>query len=1001
MARKWRLFLHRIQSFLKSHGLNLDLLTMTRGRRNRYVRPVLLILLFLGISILPVTAQAPSSASTAQVAESANTLVKQGTDYYDKGEYYKAIEVLQQAKQDYTGDPLNQAMVLSNLSLAYQQVGEWQEARRAITHALEQLKQSSSGRLNQQLAAQALLVKGQLELAVGQPEEALQDWQAAGTQFEQIQNTLGKHRSQLYQVLALQELGFHRQAFKTLLQLPELFQDSRDSPEKVIAYRTLGNLLRIIGFSEDLEAIEKLTLSLRDKAEKSTKSENNKIPKYLNQSRKLLKKGLEVARTEQDKSEALLGLGNTARAAYKHSQDAYYRTPTPNDKKTVVGEFKNAFNYYEEAAKKSLRKIVQTQAQLNQYSLLVDYAEWSHLTEPDQKDQFSSENIALKITQLKSDIRRSLEQSYLSHSVINARINFVKTLLRQNKTEQSLLKKKRKAIPQDATIESIQQIQKWLESTYTLAESINDVRGESYSLGYLGKLQEQSGQNNDDKRMSYINTKKALIKAEEIAERGGNAQDLVYQWQWQLGRILTKEDTSREAISAYEVAVKTLETLREDLVSFNNPDLQFSFRDSVEPVYREYVDLLLTDQEASGNLGRVSEAQETLQKAQKAIESLQVAELENFLKCQLKNTRQVPIYRAIDENKLNAATIYTIILEKRLEVILKLPGNNQLFRYTPKDSDKETVEKKLKELREAIGEKSPKDNSAPEFETVYSWVIGGISDQLEKAKVKTLVFVLDGALRNIPMAALYDGKQFLIEKYSIALNLGTEFSDRKPLQAGKFRILAAGLSKAVPDLSASPGDKTELSALPGVETELEELKSKFPSRIKTLQNEEFSAKNVQEQILQQNFDIIHLGTHGTFSSNPETTNIRVFDKELNVNEMEQILRKRTDDRLDTIGLLFLSACQTAVGDKRATLGIAGMAVRTGANSVIATLFDAQDTVAPELISAFYEELGKPNITKADALRLAQLRLLQDSSENGARKKLPRSWAPFILLGNWQ
>jgi CHAT domain-containing protein len=949
-------------------------------------------LLFIGIGILPVTAQAPSSPST-QVAESANTLVKRGREHYDKGEYRDAIQDLKQAYEK-AEDTLNQAMILSNLSLAYQQVGKWQEARQTITKASEQLNRFSSNNSDSEvkLAAQIMLVKGQLEMAVGQPEEALQAWQTAYTEFDRIKDTIGKQRSQLYQVLSLQELGFHRQALKTLLGIPEVFQDSNPLSERTIAYRTLGNLLRIIGFSEDFKKLGELIFQEQDK---KITSKN-----YLEQSQFFLYKSLKVAKSDQDKAEAWLGLGNTSLAAYKRAQDTYERTATEDkdDKsKAVIDKLDETLFLYKQAETTNKEAGVANslifsgiQAQLNQYSLLLDYIGWITTTKQDQNNLLLTRNLMPDLEQLQGNIRTNLEKLHSNYVLVNARINFASSLIKQNKIDQNYFNnQKGKAFLQESKPSDFRQIEKWLDDTRKLAEDIQDVRGESYSLGYLGKLHEQYGREDD----AYEYTKKALIKAEAVAEQGKNVQTLAYQWQWQLGRIFSRRVEIKEAIAAYAEAVKILESLRGDLVSFNNPDIQFSFRDSVEPVYREYVGLLLSDQGTSGNLSRVSEAQEALQKAQRAIEDLQVAELENFLKCQLTNTRRAPIYKVIDEKNLNAATIYTIILEDRLEVILKVPGKNQLFHYSTKDLRKESVEEELIKLRKAVEDgRSPKYNSdddSTSLKVVYDWILGDLmaDDKLKNSGAKTLIFVLDGALRNIPMAALYDGKQFLIEKYSIALNLGIEFSDRKPLQAGQFKVLAAGLNKE----------------LPGVEKELEQLKSTYQSRVTVLRDEKFSAKNIQEQIIQQNFDIIHLGTHGLFSSDPETTYIRTFDKneKLNVNEMEQILRKRTADRLDTIGLLFLSACQTAKGDKRATLGIAGMAVRTGANSVIATLFDAPDAIAPELVAAFYKELGKPNITKADALRHAQLQLLQNSGGNSDQNTLPRNWAPFIMIGNWQ
>ncbi|NJN88720.1 MAG: CHAT domain-containing protein, partial [Leptolyngbyaceae cyanobacterium SL_7_1] len=94
-------------------------------------------------------------------------------------------------------------------------------------------------------------------------------------------------------------------------------------------------------------------------------------------------------------------------------------------------------------------------------------------------------------------------------------------------------------------------------------------------------------------------------------------------------------------------------------------------------------------------------------------------------------------------------------------------------------------------------------------------------------------------------------------------------------------------------------------------------------------------------------------------------------------------------------LLVLSACQTAEGDNRAALGLAGIAVRAGARSTVATLWQLSDDAAPRLMEQFYQELVTPGVTKAEALRRAQLALLNDP-----QFERPYFWSPLVLVGNW-
>ena len=137
-----------------------------------------------------------------------------------------------------------------------------------------------------------------------------------------------------------------------------------------------------------------------------------------------------------------------------------------------------------------------------------------------------------------------------------------------------------------------------------------------------------------------------------------------------------------------------------------------------------------------------------------------------------------------------------------------------------------------------------------------------------------------------------------------------------------------------------------------------------------------------------------MATHGQFSSRAEDTFLLTWNDRINVKNLDRLLQNRfTQDT--PIELLILSACQTAAGDDRAALGLAGVAIRSGARSTVATLWSIQDDSTAKLISQFYRELKTPGASKAEALRKAQLSLLQSEEYQH-----PFYWSAFILLGNW-
>jgi CHAT domain-containing protein len=254
---------------------------------------------------------------------------------------------------------------------------------------------------------------------------------------------------------------------------------------------------------------------------------------------------------------------------------------------------------------------------------------------------------------------------------------------------------------------------------------------------------------------------------------------------------------------------------------------------------------------------------------------------------------------------------------------------------------------------------------------------------LNPTQLKTLVFVLDGVLRNIPLAALYDGKQYLVEKYSIALTPGLRLLSPKPLSQSGIRALAFGLTEA----------RHGFTALPNVGKELAAIESEVPSKV--LLNQAFTSQSVQNQVDTLPFSIVHLATHGQFSSNAEETFVLAWDKPMKVNELKELLRSRDENTAEALELLVLSACETAEGDKRAALGLAGVAVEAGARSTLASLWSLDDESGARLVSEFYRELATKAVTKAEALRQAQLSLLHDPDY-----RHPVHWAPYVLLGNW-
>jgi CHAT domain-containing protein len=449
--------------------------------------------------------------------------------------------------------------------------------------------------------------------------------------------------------------------------------------------------------------------------------------------------------------------------------------------------------------------------------------------------------------------------------------------------------------------------------------------------------------------------------------------------------VLKAQEKWDQAIAAYNGAVLTLKSLRNDLAAINQ-DVQFSFRKSIEPVYREYVEVLLQP-------ANTAQRKANLKTARDLIEALQLQEIDNFFREACLDAQRIILDQIVDQiaaqdQRQTAAVIYPIVLKNQLHVIVKLPKQEELRSRTFPE-DKTSVEQTLAALRRELQQPDPNQETKRLSKQVYDWLIQPFEEDLKNSGVKTLVFVLDGAFRNIPVAALNDGEQYLIEKgYSVALSLGLQLQKPEAISKEPLRVLAAGLKKPEGQFAQM------FSELPGVESELQSIRE-IGIDVTVLPDREFTEEKFGQQVKEVPYNVVHLATHGQFSSEAENTFILASNKLILVKEFDSLIRDRQRVQSQPIELLLLSACETAKGDDRAALGLAGVAVKAGARSTIASLWKVTDDSTALLIKEFYRNLKTRNMSKAEALRLAQIELLKDQEY-----KAPRFWSPFILIGNW-
>jgi CHAT domain-containing protein/Flp pilus assembly protein TadD len=359
------------------------------------------------------------------------------------------------------------------------------------------------------------------------------------------------------------------------------------------------------------------------------------------------------------------------------------------------------------------------------------------------------------------------------------------------------------------------------------------------------------------------------------------------------------------------------------------------------------------------------------------------------------------------------AVIYPLILQDKLWLLWATEGK-VIGKREITNVGREQLNKEVLKLRFLL--QDPNSDVAELQKTarqLYDWLIKPIEAELEAGNIHHLAFSLDRATRYIPMAVLFDGKQYLIQKYTITTIIAAQFTDtqdRLPAKVNDTPILGVGASKA-PGYRPLPNVTSELNSIVRDNTS-NASQGIYPG--KKLLDAAFTQLNLRDNLTDRK--LLHIATHGFFVPGNQYDSYLVLGdgEKLRIPDI-QIL----DDYLDGVHLVVLSACETALGDSFLTdpkqeegIEINALSfyfLSGGAKTVMASLWRVDDPSTSLLMQRFYCILAheNPSITKAEALRKAQLSLLEGKqmpncpsiSEGEQDFSHPHYWAPFILIGN--
>jgi len=561
-----------------------------------------------------------------------------------------------------------------------------------------------------------------------------------------------------------------------------------------------------------------------------------------------------------------------------------------------------------------------------------------------------------------------------------------------------------------------------LDRARRLLPATGNSRAQVEVLDALAQLYENKGRADD---ALYL-THEALAAGKSLAPN--SVADLTINLEWRQGRLLRAARQDDLALAAYERAVDQIEAVRQD-IPIDYEDGRSSFQSTLGPIYLGLVDLLL--QAADQQTGELQQAR--LRRTVAIVELIKQTEMQDFLgdRCAVEST-----HRALDQKPpARTAILYPIILPDRVELLLETESG--LVRRSVKVSAT-TVQSTTRAFADVL--RNGGENYLEPAAQLYGWLVRPFETFLAANPIDTLIFVPDGVLRLIPIDALHDGRQFVLEKYATGTVIGMSMTNSNPPGKRRLESLVAGMSEPgpvvtklddetvkqiigsveAPAASVMPAENRSLRsprarlirglppasegstqrnaalrealALPSVKEEIDSVGGILKG--KELLNETFTVASFRDEAGTGTYQIVHIASHGVFGGTASTSYIMAYDDFLTLDGLQSVLRSEKFQN-NPVELLSLSACETAEGDDRSPLGISGAAIKARAKSVLGTLWPVDDRAARTVMEDFYTGLHSGQLSKAQALREAQLAIMK--TKDFAQ---PFFWAPFVLIGNW-
>ena len=579
-----------------------------------------------------------------------------------------------------------------------------------------------------------------------------------------------------------------------------------------------------------------------------------------------------------------------------------------------------------------------------------------------------------------------------------------------------------------------------------ISRTVGDRSIEATTLNNLGSVYSSLGEK--QKAIDYLNQALPILRA--IGSKSGEARTLD-----NLAFILNSQKQPEIAIAVYKKSVNIYGSLRQEIRKLPR-ETQEIYISSVAQTYRYLADLLLEQgrtHEAQSvlELLKVQELQsfengqesksspvqfpihplesQALQTIEKSITSKQSLTLETLKTIaqpltqnrdritQDMNNSKIAIGnpKAILNANPNAILIQNLVVNDKLWVLWTNEKGNTKAIVVPNVTQKQLSET-VTTFRDQIGSPYGNLNALKTTSTqLYNWLIPPqLQTELTQNPKQQLIFSLDHVTRYIPVAALYDGKQYLAQRHTLSNIITTDsnMTDRLTTEGRSPTILALGTSNPHPGFSALPNVEAELNAI--VQNGNRGI---YPGKIQL--NETFTAQSLQTNL--DNYRILHIATHGSFNPKSITASFLLLGNgdRLPITDIAKL------NNLTTTHLVVLSACETGLSgggqDGTEISGISGYFLKRGAKSVLASLWSVNDASTALMMQQFYQTLSQTPLTKAQALQKIQQDFISGKLTTTEADAIPRTrgertikgqlpatslahpyfWAPFILTGNNQ